>query len=148
MVNLKTLVDFASSVLGIVRNIRADEKDRLQRVAKLLGQIADCMQRIIDAARKGEWGPLNGNCEELGAYFQRFGELDLGPFLSDQDKQLLRQLEEAIIARRGSLLAFEFGGYGKNPTIEQKASIEQNVVQMEKAAGSFRAAQNLLLATA
>jgi hypothetical protein len=139
MLGVKAIVDFAASLLGIVRGLNADERDRLQRVAKLLGQIADCMQRIIDAARQKE--SMVGHCEELGAYFKKFSELDLGPVLRDEDKELLRQLEEAISFRRGMIFSWNFSD-------GESGTIEQNISGMERAIGSFRAAQNLLAATA
>ena len=138
---LKDVVDFASFILGAVKGVKADKKDRLQGVAKLLGQIADCIQRIINASREGSFSSLVGNCEELGAYFGRFAELDLGPFLTGQDKELLRKLEEAISARKGMIFSWNFSE-------KEKTTIELNLIQMEIAAGNFRAAQNLLMATA
>jgi hypothetical protein len=97
------------------------------------------MQRIMDAARKNE--SLYGHCEELGAYSKRFSELDLGPFLRDEDKTRLVQLEHAISARRGMIFSWNFSN-------GESSTLEQNITQLERAVGSFRAAQNLLAATA
>jgi hypothetical protein len=138
MLGVSKIVDFALKLLGLVRAAKAAERDRLQRVAKLLGQIADCMQRIVDSARKNE--SLYGHCEELGAYFEKFSELDLGPFLGEEDKTLLRELERGISSRRGMIFSWNFSD-------GERATIEENIVQMERAIGSFRAAQNLLAAT-
>ena len=99
-VERQNVVDFAASILGIVRGIKADEKDRLRRIAELLGQIADCMQRIIDASRNGEWSRLTGNCEELGGYFKRFGELDLGPFLSNKTTSFSANWKKRLVLAR------------------------------------------------
>jgi hypothetical protein len=139
VVNVNVIVDFALKLLGIVRTAKADERERLLRVAKLLGQIADCMQRIIDTAKKKEYP--GSHCEELGAYFKKFSELDLGPVLGDEDKTLLRELEDGVIARRGAIFSYNFWD-------SEPARMEQNLAQLERAVGSFRAAANLLAATA
>jgi hypothetical protein len=67
--------------------------------------------------------------------------------LKSKDRELVRRLEEALTFRRGIVASWTFND-SSVPDSVHRETLKANVIELRKAAGAFRAAQNLLKATA
>ena len=132
------LAYIASAILTSAENSRGQQKDQLLRTADGLAEIATCIESIIGKFQDKKWSEMVGRCEELGSYLKHFNKFNLGPMLGDEKTALLEQLENAVSARRGGLLAGELDWSGRD------TEREKQLADLRRAAGSFRAASTLL----
>jgi hypothetical protein len=134
----KTLVDIGAAILGSAEKVKGLKRDALVRTATVLGEIATCMDAIVQHAESKDWPSVEGRCEELRMYLRNFDTLNLGLALSEEKTLLIKKLNAGLYARHALLLANEL----KMPH-DNGAPIDD----LRRAAGSFRGASTLLRAT-
>jgi hypothetical protein len=133
------LLDVSSEVLDISEAISKSRSETARRVAIVLDSIVGCLDRIAVLARKGDHQACCGACEELGVYLENFANIDGLPNLAGADRiDLLNALGAAVRARRGMYIANSLVGTGLGRDAELA-----NIIEIDRAAGKFRAASAL-----
>jgi hypothetical protein len=134
------LVDLSSKVLDISDAVSKSNSEAAQRVAGVLDSIVACLDRIASLARKGDRHACLGSCEEPGVYLENFARIDGLPDLAGADKVgPLNSLGSALRARKGMFIANSLVDTGQGPQTEIA-----NILELERAAGRFRAASALV----
>ena len=138
------LHSIGNSLLSLFREGRKENREHNDRIASLCGSISECLTKI--AANLQSRKNPRAECRELAHYLQRFQAVagkDLAEDLAAELRECLR------VAHIGPMRTVEFlKGLRFNlaPEVSSVAKLESDIAQIEEAAGSFRAAANLLRA--
>jgi hypothetical protein len=131
----------ADSLTGLASQIRNVRRDRRDRIAVLLTDIADCIADIAASYRSDARYVPYSRCVELRAYFRNLEEIIRHTIAAEEVKPLLAQIERAIHGRLTLQLQLESAlmgyGYDANKALRD----------LDAANGSFRATANLLKAS-
>jgi hypothetical protein len=136
---INTLSSIAEQIIGSSDKLKNQKKEQLIRTADALEEISSCLTQITDKLSKKDHDGLTSCCSELSFYLKRFNDLNLGAILGEEKTQLLVVLEKAVSERSGARMAMQLDGYSNSET---------SLIELEKASGIFKAASNILRATA
>ena len=136
---LKDVVDFASFILGAVKGVKG--KIACRELQSSWGRSRIVYSGSSMHRARAVSHPLWETARSSGLILGGSQNLTWGLSSPARTRSFFASWRRRLGARKGMIFSWNFSE-------KEKTTIELNLIQMEIAAGNFRAAQNLLMATA
>jgi hypothetical protein len=142
------LINLANSLASLSGQLRSVRRERRDRIADLLANIAECIGDIADQFRASNNVPRR-RCFELKDYLQHLEFACTKVIADERLSDLVLTLERAVHGPRNLLgLLYMDEAQWKQLSEHEANDVRENALhRLDYAAGSFRATANLLRAS-